>query len=78
MEWIKVEDKLPKAGKPILLEVKNHDDSYPNPTVVGMMKHPAGVKEEYYFVRWGMQMYGEEIVAWSDCLPEDFKFAQQN
>lgn len=73
--------KLPPERKYVLVQLKNIDPAMRNPIVVGYLKYHAGVKSEPFFVTPGANINcpkgDERVIAWCDCLPDDFGWPNQ-
>ena len=79
MEWNKINCnefghvlsywKLPKQKKHILCKIKSTVHGLPDCLVVGYLKYAAGCKDSPKFICTG---HGGQVLAWCDCLPNDF------
>lgn len=74
MEWYKFDLKdvdciknLPKKNKYVLVEIKSDKPFSRNPIVLGYFKYHVNQPD---FISIGIP--GSDIIAWSDCLPDDF------
>lgn len=83
--WIKFtplvganKQKLPKFKKYVLVQLKNLNNAFPNPVVVGYLKYHDGDESLPYFVTPGATIDSpngdDRVICWCDCLPSDFKF----
>lgn len=84
MKWYKFKahtpgnrQRLPKQKKYVLVKLKNQDTSFRDPVVVGYLRFHADIKSEPYFVTPGASGINtvnddSRVIAWSDCLPDDF------
>jgi len=61
--------KRPPERRDVLVILEKKSTNLPRATAVGYMKNSGGQKQFPYFVIPGI---GGEVVAWSDCLPDDF------
>ena len=61
--------KRPPEGKHVLVQCAAKDEYSAPAVAVGYRKNAAGCKDSPYFVIPGV---GGDVVAWCDCLPDDF------
>ena len=76
MQWIDYSEDLwhrqplPPERRKVLVQVAAREDGYRPPSVaVGYMKFAAGCKDSPRFIVPGV---GGTVVAWCDCLGDDF------
>ena len=65
----------PPMYKWVLVRLQSKDpDCLPDGLAVGYRKNAAGDKQCPYFVIPGI---GGEVLAWCDCLPDDFEYSKK-
>jgi len=69
-KWVVVLRKR-EASESIEIDAKKLVSNSPESIAIGYMKNAAGDKQSPYFVIPGL---GGEVIAWCDCLPEDFDY----
>lgn len=81
MKWYKFDkakgsrQKRPPERKYVVVKLESTDPcSLPEGLAVGYRKNAAGDKQCPYFVIPGI---GGEVIAWCDCLPDDFKYPKE-
>lgn len=63
---------LPKEGKYVLVKIASRPElGLPSTCVVGYVQYSAGYNSSPTFITPGVD---GKVIAWSDCLPEDFTF----
>jgi len=71
--WIRVGDWLPKEREDVIVRLEPiKEQGCPAAYVWGYLRHPAGVKSEYYFVTTGANTNGRTITHWSRQLKDGF------
>lgn len=68
--------KRPPVKKYVLVAVDPVQPGLPVGIAVGYMKNAAGDKQCPYFVIPGIYPKGGNVIAWCDCLPEDWMWPQ--
>lgn len=64
--------KRPPLRKPVLVQCRSLDPSFPDPILVGYRKDGAGDNQSPFFVRPGGIGCGQ-VYRWCDCLPDGFQ-----
>jgi len=67
--------KRPPEKKYVLVMLANRGPGLPCALAVGYMRNAAGDKQRPYFKVPGI---GGEVVAWCNCLPDDFKWPSKS
>ena len=80
MKWYRFDkskgsrQKRPPIKKYVLVKMQSKKRGYPEGIAVGYRKDSAGQKQYPYFVVPGL--YTGKVIAWYDCLPDDFEWPQ--